>query len=364
MFNQIYNKKRIFVTGHTGFKGSWLCLWLEKLGADVTGYSISYPTKPNHFELLELAPQNIFDDIRNYHNLYQSIANVKPDVVFHLAAQSLVRKGYNEPLDTFGSNIMGTANLLEACRHTPSVKAIVIVTSDKCYDNKEQPQGYHENDPMGGPDPYSSSKGCAELVTEAYRKSFFTQSADQDSSGVLVASVRSGNVIGGGDWAEDRIFPDMARAVSANDQLVVRNPDAVRPWQHVLDPLSGYLRLGQLLYEGKEEYAGAWNFGPDKNTDIHVRDLVERVREQWNDVRFRMDTVSSNLYEAKILRLDITKAKSLLNWTPVWDSSRAISETVGWYKTYFQTKNILSSEQLDNYGKDAERFGMHWVERK
>jgi len=285
MFNNIYKNKKVLITGHTGFKGSWLALWLKELGAEVIGYALKPPTTPSHYELLTQQPTDnlniisIEGDIRNYIKLNEIFQSYKPEIVFHLAAQPLVRYSYINPVETFETNVMGTINVFEACRNCESVRAIVNITSDKCYENKEWVWGYRESDPMGGYDPYSASKGCAELVTSAYRNSFFTPSYPLTDSPprVLLASARAGNVIGGGDWADDRLIPDIMRATAKNESVIIRNPKATRPWQHVLEPLSGYLLLGQKLLEGRKEFAGGWNFGPDDESNITVENLIENI---------------------------------------------------------------------------------------
>ena len=279
LFNGIYNNKTVLVTGHTGFKGSWLCFWLIQMGAKVIGYSLEPPTSPNHFELLNLDMVSVIGDIRDSNRLNAVFAQYQPEIVFHLAAQPLVRLSYKEPVETFETNVIGTLKVFEACRNTKSVRAIVNITSDKCYENKEWVWGYRENDPMGGYDPYSASKGCAELVTSSYRNSFFNVNEYGKSHNVLLASCRAGNVIGGGDWAKDRLMTDIMVAVSEGKKVVIRNPRATMPWQHVLEPLSGYLMLGQKLLEGKKEFAQAWNFGPGEQGAITVKEVVENIKK-------------------------------------------------------------------------------------
>jgi CDP-glucose 4,6-dehydratase len=279
LFNGIYNNKTVLVTGHTGFKGSWLCFWLIQMGAKVIGYSLEPPTSPNHFELLNLDMVSVIGDIRDSDKLNAVFAQYQPEIVFHLAAQPLVRLSYKEPVETFETNVIGTLKVFEACRNTKSVRAIVNITSDKCYENKEWVWGYRENDPMGGYDPYSASKGCAELVTSSYRNSFFNVNEYGKSHNVLLASCRAGNVIGGGDWAKDRLMTDIMVAVSEGKKVVIRNPRATMPWQHVLEPLSGYLMLGQKLFEGKKEFAQAWNFGPGEQGAITVKEVVENIKK-------------------------------------------------------------------------------------
>ena len=288
LFNGIYNNKTVLVTGHTGFKGSWLCFWLIQMGAKVIGYSLEPPTSPNHFELLNLDMVSVIGDIRDSDKLNAVFAQYQPEIVFHLAAQPLVRLSYKEPVETFETNVIGTLKVFEACRNTKSVRAIVNITSDKCYENKEWVWGYRENDPMGGYDPYSASKGCAELVTSSYRNSFFNVNEYGKSHNVLLASCRAGNVIGGGDWAKDRLMTDIMVAVSEGKKVVIRNPRATMPWQHVLEPLSGYLMLGQKLFEGKKEFAQAWNFGPGERGSITVKEVVENIKRYWDKIDYEI----------------------------------------------------------------------------
>jgi CDP-glucose 4,6-dehydratase len=332
LFSNIYQGKRVLVTGHTGFKGSWLCAWLTSLGAEVLGFSLDPNTSPNHFELIrsDLAMESVFGDIRDLVALQKNWAAFQPEIVFHLAAQPLVRLSYEKPLETLHTNILGTANVFEACRHTPSVRAIVNITSDKCYENREWAWGYRENDPMGGYDPYSASKGCAELVTAAYRNSFFSG----DSSSLLLASVRAGNVIGGGDWAKDRIVTDMMEAASRDEKLRIRNPQATRPWQHVLEPLSGYLLLGQRLLEGEKAYADAWNFGPNDDGAISVIQVVQEMQKTWNRIDYQVEANENNPHEAGMLKLDCSKTKMRLKWKGVWNSRITFTQTAEWYKKF------------------------------
>lgn len=270
LFCGVYKKRKVLITGHTGFKGSWLTFWLSQMGADVLGYALEPDTNPNHFSMLDLPIASVIGDIRDIEHLTRVFDRFQPEIIFHLAAQSLVRRSYDDPAETFKTNVIGTVNIFEACRRTSSVRAVINVTSDKCYENREWLWGYRENDPMGGYDPYSASKGCAELVTSAYRNSFFNLAEYDRKHYTLLASVRAGNVIGGGDWAKDRIMTDIMEAVSQGEKLYIRNPRATRPWQHVLEPLSGYLLLGQKLLEGEKEFAEAWNFGPNDDGAISI----------------------------------------------------------------------------------------------
>jgi CDP-glucose 4,6-dehydratase len=357
MFNGIYRNKTVLVTGHTGFKGSWFCLFLEKLGANVIGYSLPPPTQPNHFDLLQLSGESIKGDVRDYGFFLRVLEKWHPNIVFHFAAQSLVRYSYRHPVETYETNVMGTANVLEACRHEKSIKSIIIVSSDKCYENNEWVRGYRENDRLGGLDPYSCSKGCVELITNSYRRAYFAS----DNHRKLLASVRAGNVIGGGDWAENRIVPDIVKAASEGKPAVIRNPDAVRPWQHVLDPLAGYLQLGQKLLEGESEFSGAWNFGPALEIRLRVRDLAEIFKSNWDAIDYHFGQLESDMHETGILSLDSSKAKRLLEWKPVWKAKTPIKKTVDWYKNFYCRDSVLSNEQLNEYIKDAKAACLPWT---
>jgi CDP-glucose 4,6-dehydratase len=344
--------KRVFVTGHTGFKGSWLCLWLQQMGAKVTGYALPSPTNPGMFEAARVAEgmTSIIGDVRDLDHLARSLAEHEPEIVLHLAAQPLVRLSYREPVETYSTNVMGTVHLLEAVRRTPSVRAVVNVTSDKCYENREWVWGYRETEPMGGFDPYSNSKGCAELVTDAFRNSYF-HPAKYAEHGVALASGRAGNVIGGGDWAGDRLIPDMMRAISAGVPVEIRNPHAIRPWQHVLEPLSGYLVLAQRLHEEGAKFCGGWNFGPHDTDTQPVQWIVEHLVEQWGDgAAWRRDP-SPQPHEATYLKLDCSKAKSLLGWSPRLTLSQAIDFVVEWHKAYIKDADMraLSLSQIETY---------------
>ena len=348
--------KKVLLTGHTGFKGSWLSLWLQQLGAEVTGYALQPPTVPNLFEVANVASgmRSIIGDIRDGEALSKAMRAAVPDIVIHMAAQSLVRRSYEDPVETYSTNVMGTVNLLESVRKTSSVRAVVNVTSDKCYDNKEWQRGYREDEAMGGFDPYSSSKGCAELVTSAYRNSFFNP-ANYNEHHVALASARSGNVIGGGDWAEDRLVPDILRAISAGKPVVIRNPHAIRPWQHVLEPLSGYLLLAQKLYDKGAAYAEAWNFGPDDEDDRPVQWIVERMIQHWGeDASWQLDQ-GSHPHEAKYLKLDCSKAKNRLGWAPRWSLDEGLKNIVDWHRSRVQGQDIrkVSVQQIESFSKVA-----------
>jgi len=348
LFDGVYKGKRVLITGHTGFKGSWLALWLEQMGADVIGYSLEAPTRPNHFELLDINMVSIIGDIRDSKKLESIFQEYRPEIVFHLAAQPLVRLSYKEPVETFETNVMGTINVYEACRNAKSVRAIVNVTSDKCYENKEWIWGYKETDPMGGYDPYSASKGASELVTSSYRNSFFNNEKYGKDHNVLLASCRAGNVIGGGDWAEDRLIPDMMKAVSLGNKVHIRNPNATRPWQHVLEPLGGYLMIGQKLLEGKVAFADGWNFGPSDENSITVYDVVKNVQKSWNLIDYVIDD-GNHVHEANLLKLDCSKAHFRLQWYPVWNTEKTFEKTVEWYKNFYSSGKVISLEQLHEY---------------
>jgi CDP-glucose 4,6-dehydratase len=335
MFNNVFKDKTILVTGHTGFKGSWLCIWLKECGANVVGYALEPYTERDNFVVTGLQGKvgHIVGDIRDFHKLRKVFEDYQPEFVFHLAAQPIVRESYISPKETYDINVGGTVNMLECCRLTASARVIINVTSDKCYENKEWIWGYRESDPMGGYDPYSSSKGCSELVTTAYRNSFFNPD-NFEVHGKSLASARAGNVIGGGDWQKDRIIPDCIRALESNKPVEVRNPNAMRPWQHVLEPLSGYLLLASEMYGEPQKVCSAWNFGPDHNSIITVGKVADKVVAHWGNGSWINVSNENTPHEANLLNLDISKAKSYLKWFPTWDAEKAIEETVDWYKEY------------------------------
>jgi len=361
LFDDFYRGKSVLVTGHTGFKGSWLALWPKELGASVTGLALPADTDPSHFKLIGLNNyiRHIEGDIRNINKVKQAFSIAKPDIVFHLAAQALVRDSYGDPKTTFDTNIGGTVNILETIRNSSTVRAAVIITSDKCYENNEWVWGYRENDPLGGHDPYSASKGAAEIVSDAYRSSYFDKNGQGPHLGL--ATARAGNVIGGGDWAKDRIIPDCVRALTTDQSIVIRNPQATRPWQHVLDLLYGYLLLATRLLENPDTFSGAWNFGPHTSNQITVQALTEWIVAAWGKGTISTRNTNENAsHEARLLHLCIDKAAFELRWRPILDSYSAINWTVDWYKSWHsgQTKqDSLSLKQIRKYSQIAIKKG-------
>ena len=349
MFDSIYANRRVLLTGHTGFKGSWLACWLQELGAEVCGVSLEPPSNPSHWDLLKLDMQSKIADIRNAEALLKVFRQFKPEIVFHLAAQPIVRDSYQNPVDTYATNVMGTLNVFEACRSTDSVRVIINVTSDKCYENREWVWGYRESDPMGGYDPYSSSKGCSELLTTSYRNSYFNNEDYCKNHQTLLASCRAGNVIGGGDWAADRLVPDIMRAVAEDRPVDIRNPIATRPWQHVLEPLGGYLLVAQRLMEGDASFATGWNFGPTDEGNISVGEVVKHAKRHWNRIEYNLAPVADAPHEAHLLKLDCSKAHALLGWRPVWDSGTTFERTVNWYRRFYESGHLATSEDLKLY---------------
>lgn len=348
--HQFWAGKRVFITGHTGFKGGWLTLWLQSMGAKVTGFSLPAPTNPNFFDVVNL--QDICDhqigDIRDYSSFKKAIDKSRPEILFHMAAQSIVRRSYQDPIETYGTNVMGTVHLLEALRTCSSIKSCIIVTTDKCYENKEWSRGYRENDQLGGHDPYSSSKACTELVTSAFMRSFFN---DQKEMGL--ATVRAGNVIGGGDFAEDRIIPDIYRSIVSGQELIIRQPESIRPWQHVLAPLSGYIRLSEMLFNDPKTYSTAFNFGPQESDCISVGDLIEKMSKYWGVTLPVKVQKESSLHEAKFLKLDTSKATTVLGWRPIWSIEKTLEETVRWYKNHLSNSpnRSCSLAQIHDFEK-------------
>jgi CDP-glucose 4,6-dehydratase len=349
-----WEDRRIFLTGHTGFKGAWLCIWLKTLGAKVFGFALNPTTTPSLFLEADVARRidsSIIADIRDPHAIRRALAEAEADIVIHLAAQPLVRESYTDPVGTFATNIMGTVNILEATRTCPSVRAVVNVTTDKVYENKEWMWAYRENEPLGGYDPYSSSKTCSEIVTASYRDSFF-QPKDRSGHGVSIATARSGNVIGGGDWAHDRLVPDCIRAFQKKEQVRIRYPQATRPWQHVLEPLAGYLALARKLFEEGQSLSGAWNFGPAINDSRPVETIVERLVQLWGPGASYAIDEGENPHESVLLSLDNTKAFRLLSWKPRMKVDTALEMTVLWFKEHFAGGDAyaLCRAQIEAYG--------------
>jgi CDP-glucose 4,6-dehydratase len=358
-FGDNYLGRRVLVTGHTGFKGSWLCLWLSRLGAEVVGVSLKPDTRPNHWESLGLGSnvQSHTLDIRNSSDIARVFKETKPEIVFHLAAQPLVRRSYRAPLETWSTNVMGTANVLEASRQTNSVRAILVVTTDKCYENQEWVWGYRETDRLGGHDPYSASKASAELVAGSYQNAFFSA-----NGAPLLATARAGNVIGGGDWSEDRLVPDLVRAITEHKSLEIRSPNATRPWQHVLEPLSGYLLLGQKLISGNKQYAGAWNFAPENSGNRTVSEVLHALKTHWPEMRWHQSP-TVHPHETQLLYLDGAKARSRIGWQPVWNLKTTLEKTADWYRAYLDSNEAISTEQLSQYIEAATLANVAWISR-
>ena len=356
MTPDFWKGKRVFLTGHTGFKGSWLSIWLQSLGANVTGYALAPPTQPSLHESANIATDmhSILGDVRDLQSLQKAIHQAQPEIVMHLAAQPLVRESYVQPVDTYAVNVMGTVNLLEAVRHTPGVKAVLNITTDKCYENREWAWGYRENEPMGGYDPYSSSKGCAELVSAAYRTSFFNP-LKYGQHGVAVATARAGIVIGGGDWAKDRLIPDMVNAFEANSPAIIRNPHAIRPWQHVLEPLRGYMTLAEHLYHQGPAFAEGWNFGPNDDDARSVGWIAKQLTLQWGQGASWQTDIGEHPHEANYLKLDISKARSRLKWQPLLRLDNALDLIVSWSQQRRAGLNIraITLNQIQDYQKLA-----------
>ena len=352
LFENFYRGRKVFITGHTGFKGSWLCILLNWLGADVYGYALEPPTNPNFYNIaaIDQTVSSTIGDIRDYDLLSETIKKVMPDVLIHMAAQPLVRQSYIDPRETYEINVMGTVNLLDISRKLGGIKAILNVTTDKCYENKEWHWGYRENEPMGGYDPYSNSKACSELVTSSFRSSFFNP-GEYKKHGVAIASARAGNVLGGGDWSEDRLIPDFIRAIMDGKKMKIRNPYAIRPWQHVLDPLSGYLKLCQKLYTEGSDFAGGWNFGANDDDAKNVEWITRKVCELWGgDAGYELDS-SIQPHEANYLKLDCSKSKALLGWNPKWNIEVTLKMIVDWYKEYLNDSDLrtVTVNQIEQY---------------
>ncbi len=347
MSDSFWHGKKVFITGHTGFKGGWLTFWLKLLGASVTGYSLAPMQEPNFFSLTKIADNisSTIGDILNQDLLTQTLQEVQPEIILHLAAQPLVRYSYDNPIETYAVNVMGTAHLLEAARKLSNLKAIVVVTSDKCYENQEWLWGYRESDPMGGYDPYSSSKGCTELVVSAYRRSYFNE------KNIALASVRAGNVIGGGDWAKNRLVPDLMRAFANHEVAALRHPHAYRPWQHILDLLTGYLLLTKRLYQEGLNFAGPWNFGPSEENIISVGDVADLCAKFWGDDAKWQTVEARTLHEAILLKLDCNKSRALLGWSPRWNIQNSLKATVEWYRAFTNEEDMFSytTQQIQQF---------------
>jgi CDP-glucose 4,6-dehydratase len=352
LFNDFYRGRRVLITGHTGFKGSWLSILLNWLGTEVYGYALKPNTVPSLYELANVDQllSSTIGDIRDYELLLKTITRVQPEVIIHMAAQPLVRESYKNPRETYEVNVMGTVNLLDAVRQVDSVRAVLNVTTDKCYENREWHWGYRENEPMGGYDPYSNSKGCSELVTSSFRSSFFN-AKEYNNHGVALASARAGNVIGGGDWAEDRLIPDFIRAIMKGEELKIRSPYSIRPWQHVLEPLSGYLALCQKLYTEGPAFAEGWNFGPDDNDVQNVEWITKSICNFWGEgVSYKIDT-NPQPHEANYLKLDCSKAKAELGWVPKWDIETTLKSIVDWNKAFHKKSDMrnVTTGQIEKY---------------
>ena len=355
IFNNVYQGKKVLVTGHTGFKGSWLCKWLEIMGADVIGFSLEPSTIPNHFNHINIKMNSVIGNIKDYDSLNEIFKKNKPELVFHLAAQPSVLLSYEDPIETFNSNVIGTVNVLDICRLHKSVKGIVVVTTDKCYRNNEWTYPYREIDNLGGIDPYSSSKACSELVISSYRESFFK------NKNVLLASARAGNVIGGGDWVADRLVPDAVRAAHSKKVLSLRNPQSKRPWQHVLEPLSGYLLLGQKIFEKDNKVSEAWNFGPTYDSNLSTKELVKLMNKYWESIISRDSENPLAHHESRLLMLDSSKANNLLKWAPVWDINETIKHTIDWYKSFYIKNEIITEKQIKIFIENAFEKDLKWA---
>lgn len=339
--------KRVFITGHTGFKGGWLSLWMQSLGAELKGFALDPPLTPNLFTEAKISQcmESEIGDIRSYEAIQNSICSFNPEIIFHMSAQPLVRYSYKNPIETYATNVMGSVHLLESIRHIDSVRVVVNVTTDKCYENKEWIWGYRENEAMGGYDPYSSSKACSELISSAYCRSYFSD------IGIGLATARAGNVIGGGDWAEDRLIPDILRSISRGLPAVIRNPNSIRPWQHVLEPLSGYMMLAEALWSNPTLYSGGWNFGPNDSDSKPVAWIAEELCRAWgNQASWHVDT-GSHPHEATYLKLDISKAQKLLGWKPAWSLSQALDSITEWHKNWINSVDVrsLCLQQINQY---------------
>ena len=355
IFGGRYAGRRVLITGHTGFKGSWLALWLRELGAELTGIALAPESTPNHWDLLGITLDDYRIDINNAAAIREAIHLARPDMVFHLAAQPLVRRSYRHPLETWSTNVMGTAHILDALRDIDTVKAIVVVTTDKCYENREWDWGYRESDRLGGYDPYSASKAAVELVAASFRRSFLV-----NPGAPALATARAGNVIGGGDWSEDRLIPDLVRAANDGRPLEIRSPYATRPWQHVLESLSGYLALGSRLLADGHSRAQAWNFGPEADGNRTVASVLDGLQVYWPEMNWEIST-GTQPHEANLLYLDSSKAKTHLGWRPVWSFEQTLASTAQWYRHFSETGKALSASQLATYIRSASECGVGWA---
>jgi CDP-glucose 4,6-dehydratase len=361
LFGGVYRGRRVLVTGHTGFKGSWLALWLQRLGAEVSGYSLPAPTRPSHWDLLGLRLREAQADIRDGERLARFVAEVQPEVVFHLAAQPLVRLSYQQPVETYATNVIGSLNLYEACRRAGGVRAIVSITTDKVYENREWAWAYREDDPLGGHDPYSASKACADIATTSYRRSYWPPERHGQDHQTLMCTARAGNVIGGGDWASDRLVPDLMRGAAMGEEAVLRNPGSTRPWEHVLEPLAGYLLLGQRLWQGRVELARSWNFGPAPEGVLTVEEVVRRLAQGWPAIRYRIERPEKAPHEAGQLLLECSLARAQLRWRPLWDGEACFQRTVEWYRAHHERGELVSERQLADYVAEARRRELVWA---
>lgn len=362
LFGDIYKGKRVLVTGHSGFKGSWLSLWLTQLGAEVIGFSLP-PEEPSHRSLLssDLPIKDVYGDIRNFDLINKTVKDCRPDIVFHLAAQPLVRESYITPRETIETNVMGTTNLYEACRGVSEIKAIVSITTDKVYANLEVDRGYCESDRLGGYDPYSSSKAAVEIITSSYRNSFFNLNEYKKSHNLLLAVVRAGNVIGGGDWGKDRLIPDLIRRVESGETTEIRNPQAVRPWEHVLEPLGAYLLVGKELLLENISAASEWNIGPDLDDQFSVGEIVTLAQEIWSRVKYQITPQKTLMKETNLLMLDCSKIKGQLGWQPVWNTKRAVELTIEWYRQLIEEREVISVKQIEQFIEQAKAQGNPWI---
>jgi CDP-glucose 4,6-dehydratase len=367
IFGGIFQNKTVFLTGHTGFIGSWMTFWLLQLGCNVIGYSLKSPSTPSLFKILDLKNKitHIHGDINNKKFLEKKISKYEPDFLFHLAAQSLVRKSYDDPANTFQTNVMGTVNILESIKNSKSIRNVVIMTSDKSYENHEKTKFYKENDPLGGTDPYSASKSAAEIITNSYRKTFFNSNKDHDKIGL--SSIRAGNVIGGGDWSKDRIVPDCVHALKSKKSILVRNPNSIRPFQFVLEPISAILCVSAKMQKNPRLFSNAWNVGPPKKQGkIQVKKLVPKIIKEWGEGKW-LDVSSKNSdfrHESKLLMLDSTKIKKLVNWSSTYTLDEALTNTINWYKNFYdRTINMqdFTLMQIENYVKKAKELNMDWL---